>query len=493
MDLDGFEPVRVLRIIHRAASRRDRGSANRRRCLSWFALLPAAPLRTYTEHLELPLHSRPKVNEENLAAACDEAAAIVPGASVKALPEPETTELPQVIRALRNPNFRLFWAGNFTSNIGTWMQNVAQGWLVLTLTNSAFWLGVVGFAGSIPFLFVTLFGGVIADRVNKRRLLLVTQSVMMILAFLLAGFTYFHAIGVWGIAAIAFGNGVSMAMNAPSYQALVPKLVKREDLTNAIALNSAQFNMSRILGPTLGGYAMAIFGMAGNFLLNALSFVAVLWALVRIEYPEEKLGSNQSMWDSLQGGFAYLRSNRQMYVMIWMTAFTSFFGFPFITFIPYFAKVQLNAAEQGLGLLLACSGVGSVLGAMTIAFSGVIRHRGRVLTGCGIFFFLAIIGFSYSHWFALSGCLAFCEGFSGILMISCFNVSIQHLSSDAMRGRMMSIYATSFLGLPPIGALLAGELSRHIDTGHALAMMASVALLSFIGFFAFSQPLRELD
>jgi MFS family permease len=405
----------------------------------------------------------------------------------------ETSELPQAIRALRNSNFRLFWAGNFTSNIGTWMQNVAQGWLVLTLTNSAFWLGVVGFAGSIPFLFVTLFGGVVADRVNKRRLLLVTQSVMMLLAFLLAGLTYFHAIGVWGVAAIAFGNGVAMAMNAPSYQALVPKLVKREDLTNAIALNSAQFNMSRILGPTFGGYAMAIFGMAGNFFLNALSFLAVLWALTRIDYPEEKLSRHQSMWDSLQGGFVYLRSNPQMYVMIWMTAFASFFGFPFITFIPYFAKVQLHAGESGLGWLLACSGVGSVLGAMTIAISGVIRHRGRVLAGCGVVFFAAIIGFSYSHVFALSQVLAFFEGFCGILMISCFNISIQHLSSDAMRGRMMSIYATSFLGLPPIGALVAGELSRHIDTGHALAMMASVALLSFVGFFAFSQPLRELD
>jgi predicted MFS family arabinose efflux permease len=273
----------------------------------------------------------------------------------------------------------------------------------------------------------------------------------------------------------------------------VPKLVKREHLTNAIALNSAQFNMSRILGPTLGGYAMELLGIAGNFFLNALSFVAVLWALVKIEYPEEKLSRHQSMWGSLHSGFAYLRSNRQMYVLVWMTAFASFFGFPFITFIPYFAKVQLNAGESGLGWLLACSGCGSVLGAMTIAVSGVIRHRGRVLTGCGVVFFSAIIGFSFSQRFGLSECFAFFEGFCGILMISCFNVSIQHLSSDEMRGRMMSIYATSFLGLPPIGALLAGELSRHIPTGHALGMMAGVALLSFVGFFAFSKPLRELD
>ncbi len=371
-------------------------------------------------------------------------------------------ELPQVFRALRNSNFRLFWSGNFLSNIGTWMQNVAQGWLVLTLTNSAFWLGVVGFAGSIPFLIFTLFGGVIADRVNKRRLLLVTQTIMMLLAFLLAVLAWLKIITVWEVAAIAFLNGVAMAMNAPSYQALVPRLVKREDLTNALALNSAQFNMSRILGPTLGGYAMALFGVAGNFFLNGLSFVAVLWALVHIRYPDEKPPRRESMWSSLHGGFAYLNSEPQMRVLIWMTAAVSFFGIPFLTFIPYFAKVQLNVGETGLGLLMAGSGLGAVLAAMTVAVAGIIRHRGVVLTLTGVLFFLAIIGICYSHWFALSVCLAFFEGFNGILMISCFNVSIQHLSSDEMRGRIMSIYATSFLGLPPLGALLAGELSRHI-------------------------------
>jgi MFS family permease len=408
-------------------------------------------------------------------------------------PSARETKLPQMARALRNPNFRLFWSGNFLSNIGTWMQNVAQGWLVLLLTNSAFWLGVVGFAGSIPFLIFTLFGGVIADRVDKRRLLLVTQTVMMLLAFLLAGLAWFKVITVWEVAAIAFMNGVAMSMNAPSYQAMVPRLVKREDLTNAIALNSAQFNMSRILGPTLGGYAMAIFGVAGNFFLNGVSFLAVLWALTHIKYPDEKPARHESMWDSLRGGFAYLHENKQMLILIWMTVAASLFGIPFLTFIPYFAKVQLNAGESGLGWLLAASGFGAVLGAMTVAIAGMIRHRGRVLTVAGVIFFLAIIGFSESRSFALSECLAFFEGYCGIMMISCFNVSIQHLSSDEMRGRVMSIYATSFLGLPPLGALLAGELSRHMPTGHALAMMAGTALLCFLGFFAFSQPLRELD
>jgi MFS family permease len=405
----------------------------------------------------------------------------------------QPTRLPPMVRALRNPNFRLFWSGNFLSNIGTWMQNVAQGWLVLVLTNSAFWLGVVGFAGSIPFLIFTLFGGVIADRVDKRRLLLVTQTAMMLLAFLLAALAWLKIIKVWEVAAIAFLNGVAMAMNAPSYQALVPRLVKREDLTNAIALNSAQFNMSRILGPTLGGYAMVLVGVGGNFFLNGVSFLAVLWALVRIRYPDEMPSRHQSMWESFHGGFAYLRRERQMLVLMGMIATASLLGLPFFTFIPYFAKVQLNAGESGLGWLMAASGLGAVLSAMTVAAVGVLRHRGVVLTFAGVIFFSVIICFCYSRSFALSECLAFVEGYNGILMVSCFNVSIQHLSSDEMRGRIMSIYATSFLGLPPLGSLMAGELSRHIPTGHAIAMMSGLAATIFLGFFAFSPSLRELD
>ena len=414
-------------------------------------------------------------------------------AVIAALQAERKDNFPRAVRALGNRNFRLFWTGNFLSNIGSWMQNVAQGWLVLTLTNSSFWLGVVGFAGSIPFLIFTLFGGVIADRVDKRKLLLITQTAMMLLAFLLAALTYFKIISVWSVAAIAFANGVALAMNAPSYQALVPKLVEREDLTNAIALNSAQFNMSRILGPTLGGYAMLLLGVAGNFFLNGLSFVAVLWALTKLRYPKEKLSRHESVLRSLRSGFVYLNSHPQMRVLMWMTAVVSFLAMPFITFIPYFAKIQLNAGETGLGWLLACSGTGSVLGALTIAVIGNIRRRGPVLTVGGVVFFLAIMGFSESHRFAVSGFLAAFEGYSGILMISCFNISLQHLSSDQMRGRIMSIYTTSFLGLPPLGSLLAGELSRHMPTGHVLALMAGLATVIFLAIFASSQALRELD
>jgi len=261
----------------------------------------------------------------------------VPAEVAAVSPAPGTEEpvrIPQVVRALRNPNFRLFWSGNFLSNIGSWMENVARGWLVLLLTNSAFWLGIVGFAGSIPFLFFTLFGGVIADRVDKRRLLLVTQTTMMILAFTLATLAWLKIITVWEVALIAFLNGVTMSMNAPSYQALVPRLVEREDLTNAIALNSAQFNMSRILGPTLGGYAMVVFGVAGNFFLNGISFLAVIAALLRIRYPEEERSRHESMWTSLRSGFAYVNRQPQMRILVGMTGVVSLLGLPFLTFTP---------------------------------------------------------------------------------------------------------------------------------------------------------------
>jgi len=405
----------------------------------------------------------------------------------------ERDSFPRIISSLQNSNYRLFWSGNFLSNIGTWMQNVAQGWLVLLLTGSAFWLGVVGFAGAIPFLFITLFGGVMADRVNKRRLLLVTQSIMMILAFLMAALAYFKLITIWEIIGIAFLNGSAMAMNAPSYQALVPQLVERKDLSNAIALNAAQFNLSRILGPSLGGYAMAVVGVAGNFFLNGVSFLAVLAALVRLKFPQQSDEQHPGMLTSMGQGFAYLRSEPQMRVLIYLVATASLFGLPFLTFIPYFARVQLHTGESGFGWLLASSGAGAVLAAITVAARSSMRHRGVMVASSGVVFFAVLIAICYSSNFALSAGLLVVEGFAAIQMISTVNISIQHLASDRMRGRVMSIYATCFLGLPPVGSLLAGEMSRHIPTPHALAGMAGLGGAIFIGFLCGSRQLRSLD
>ncbi len=408
-------------------------------------------------------------------------------------------EWPQAVRALRNVNFRRFWCGNLASNIGTWMQNVAQGWLVLLLTNSAFWLGVVSFAGSIPFLLFTLFGGVIADRVDKRRLLMLTQSAMMVLAFLLAALAFFKGhdgkalITIWELAGISFLNGVAMSMNSPSYQAMVPRLVEREDLTNAIALNSAQFHMSRIVGPSLGGYAMAVLGVAGNFFLNGLSFFAMLFALTRIHIPASPAPKRQSVLDSLRAGFRYVRGEPQMFVVVLLTAVMSLLVMPFISFIPFFARNQLGTDARGLGWLLASSGAGAVAAAVTVAALGNVRHRGMVITLSSMAVMLVVIGFCFTQRFALAVCLMPLEGYGMILTISSVNVAMQHLSSDEMRGRVMGILGTCAMGLPPLGALFAGELSRHVETRFALAAMVSLAFVFYAGMLMFSRPLRELD
>ena len=373
------------------------------------------------------------------------------------------------------------------------MQNIALSWLVLQLTNSSYWLGIVGFVAAIPYLIFTLFGGVIADRANKRNLLVSTQSAMMLLAFIMSALAYRHIITIRQVAILSFLNGLAMALNAPSYQAMVPRIVPSADLPNAIALNSVQFNLSRVVGPTLGGYAMVWFGVAGNFLLNGLSFFAVLVALLRMRYPAEIAPVKQSVWSSLNEGFRYVRQSREMFALVALVASASFLLFPFLTFVPFFVKNTLHAGERGLGLMMACSGIGAFLAAAIIATHGNIRRRGPIVVFSGAFVMVAAIVFCYSHSFVLSAAMSLCEGFGLTMTSSLMNLALQQLTSDEMRGRVMSIYATSFLGLPPIGCLLAGELSRHMATEHAIAAMAAMALLCFMMFFAASPALRQLD
>ncbi len=392
-----------------------------------------------------------------------------------------TFALPRIARALRHPDFRLFWAGNFLSNIGTWMQNVAQGWLVLQLTNSPFWLGVVGFASSIPILLFALIGGVIADHLNVRKMLLMTQSGMMVFAFIMAGLAWWK-INVYEIVLLALATGVAVSFNTPSYQALVPQLVPREDLSNAIALNSAQFNMSRVLGPTLGGLAMAAFGAAGNFFLNGLSFLAVIVALVRIRYPDRQVRTEGRLWDKLRQGFVYVFSHAEMSPLVVLTAIASMLAIPYLTFIPYFAREVLHTGETGFGVLMACSGAGAFLGAGTVAQLASVRRSTTFVVRAGLAFFLAIILFTFSRSFYLSGALLMVAGYSMVLMVATINTLLQHLAEDHMRGRVMSIYATAFLGLPPIGSLITGLLSHVFTAPHVIAGMSAVAMVGSIFF-----------
>jgi MFS family permease len=415
--------------------------------------------------------------------------------------ETSVIEIPRLARALRHRDFRLFWTGNFLSNIGTWMQNIAQGWLVLKLTNSPFWLGVVGFSSSIPILLFALIGGVIADHVNKRRLLMFTQSAMMVFAFTMAALTWLHHIDVYAIVLLALGTGIAMSLNTPSYQALVPQLLPREDLTNGIALNSAQFNMSRVIGPTLGGFAMALVGEAGNFFLNGLSFLAVLVALTRLNYHEpaaHREGRNGDssvggIWEKMKQGFVYVFEHAGMSSLILVVAIGSLLAIPYLTFVPYFARDVLGTGEPGLGVLMACSGAGAFLGALTIASLTHIRRRGAFVVRAAAVFYLAIIAFTFSRNFYLSGFFLAVAGYCMIISVATINSLLQHLSADAMRGRVMSIYSTAFLGLPPIGCLIAGSLTHLFTAAHVIAGMTALALLGCLGVYWKREGLRELD
>ena len=336
-------------------------------------------------------------------------------------------------------------------------------------------------------------GGVIADHVNNRKLLIGTQSAMMISAFIMAGLAYAGIITKWEIAFLALFTGIAMSLNTPSYQALVPQLVPREDLTNAIALNSAQFNMSRVLGPTLGGFAMALVGVAGNFFLNGLSFLAVIVALTRIRYPERGAPPEGHLWGKLKQGFAYVFSHGYMAPLVVLTAIASLLALPYLVFVPYFARDVLHSGEPGLGLLMACSGLGAFVGAVTIAYLVHIHRRGVFVVRAGMGFFVAIILFTFSRSFWLSALLLMAAGYFMVIMVATINTLLQHLAEDSMRGRVMSIYSTAFLGLPPIGSLIAGLLTRVTTPAHAIAGMSLLALLGSAAVYAASRDLQEMD
>lgn len=409
---------------------------------------------------------------------------------------PVTEAMPRVIRALQHRDFRLFWSGNFLSNVGTWMQNVAQGWLVLQLapTNSAFWLGMVGFASTAPMLFFSLLGGAIADRVDRRKLMMWTQSAMMLFAFVLWGLTATHRITVPLIILLAFASGLAMALNSPAYQSIVPQLVPREDLSNAIALNSAQFNLSRVLGPTLGGFAMAYLGVSGNFLLNALSFLAVLVALLQITYPPVyPVGDERTWWGDVADGFRYVFERREMMLLLLLAGLIAALGIPYMTFVPLFAKEILHTDARGYGLLVAGNGVGAFLGALVLAYRRTMTNRGHFVARSALTFYVFILLFAFSRNFFLSGLFLSGAGFCIVLMIASVNTLLQHLSDDHMRGRVMSLYGMASLGLTPVGCLLAGTLAGSLTAPVTLALLSAVAFILTALVYITQAELRKLD
>jgi len=350
------------------------------------------------------------------------------------------------------------WVGACTSSIGTWMQIVAQAWLVYDLSKSGFLLGLDMFLGGIPIFLFSLFGGVIADRFERRRVLLASQWVQMASAFTLTLLVVFHLVHVWQILSLSFVSGFAQAFGGPAYLALIPTLVKKEDMPNAIALNSIQFNSATVIGPMLGGVAMVKLGNAWCFGLNGLSFLApiISLSLLHIRMIPEKTA--ESVLDSMKDGFRFIRRHGAMEALMVLAFAMTALGMPSRTFLPIFAKQVFHRGPEVYTMFISVAGVGSVLGALAVASLGNVGHKGRIALSMLILMGVGITGFALSSSLALSFVLVFLNGASMVGVFAMVNSLVQLITTNEMRGRVMSAYNFAFRGGMPMGNLLAGWL-----------------------------------
>ena len=376
-------------------------------------------------------------------------------------------------------DFRVLWLGAFTSTVGTWTQRVAQNWLVLTLTGSAFYLGLDSFLGELPVLLFTLIGGVIADRHDRRYLLVGSQCGQMASAFILAALVYFDVIEVWHILVLSFVSGCAQAFGGPAYQSLLPALVPKQHLPNAIALNSIQFNLARVIGPLIAGVALTAIGTAACFGMNGLSFLVVIVALLSLKVKHLPPPTRQRMMDELRGGLSYVRHQGSLAALTSLAFATTFLGLPLLTLLPVIAQ---DVFQQGVGQyskMMAFSGAGAVVGALVVAWLGKFRHMGRTLLIVQIVFGALIVAFSLSRVILLSEVLLFFAGSMLIMVFSLVTSLVQLVAPDELRGRVMSIFMVSFRGGIPLGNLAAGFVASRVSAPFVLtvngALLASVA------------------
>lgn len=402
-----------------------------------------------------------------------------------------------MFRALSHRNYRVFWIGAFLSNIGTWMQAVAQGWLVLQLTDSALWLGIDAFMATAPGFFLTLAGGVFADLVDRRRLLLYTQVVAGFAAVGLAILVWTNHVTVWMVLGFSFVTGCCMALAGPSYQAMTFDLVGREDLANAIALNSSQFQLSRVVGPLLAGIGFNFFGLAGCFFLNGLSFVAVVVALRMVHFKEataytHSVKDRRALWQDLIAGFRYVRNRPRVFSLLSIFAINSLFGAPYITMIPIFARDIFHLGASGLAWMMGVAGAGAFFGALFLAYLGDFKRKGWSVLGGAFGFGIFLIAFAQSTQLAWSLVSLFGVGFTIVTSVAVTNTLLQQLVTDEMRGRVMSMFILSFIGAMPFGNLLAGAVSHRYGAPFALAA-GGVCIIIYVTVMAIlNRRLREL-
>lgn len=380
--------------------------------------------------------------------------------------------------ALRHRNFQLYFGGQLISNAGTWMQIIAQGWLVYELTHSELSLGIVGFASAIPTLLVSPWGGVVVDRVPKRSLLIMTQSGAMILAFILAALTFTHAVQAWHIVLLAAGLGVVNSFDAPARQAFVVEMVGREDLPNAIALNSMMFNSARVVGPAMGGLLLAAIGAAWCFTINGLSFLAVifgLWAMQII--PREARHQSESAWKQLTGGIKYVSGQTDLGGLILLSLIFSIFGISYSTILPAFVDHMLKQGAAAYGWINAATGVGAVTGAFMIANHRGSNWRSTWLFWASVSFPIVLIMFAFNPFFPLSLILGVGLGIGFMVEFTMINTLLQTRVEDHLRGRVMALYTLTFFGFSPFGNLAVGALSERIGLSYAMTLFAVIGLL----------------
>lgn len=384
---------------------------------------------------------------------------------------------PDAFRALRHRNYQLFFAGQLISLIGTWMDQVAESWLVYRLTGSALLLGTVAFASQIPVFLFAPIGGAVADRLNRRTILVATQSCMMVLAFALAGLTLTHRIKVWELMVLAALLGVVNAFDIPARQAFIVDMVSRDDLVNAIALNSSMFNGARVVGPAVAGIVVAAIGEGWCFFANAVSFIAVITGLLLMRLQRPRLTIEGSPLENIIEGFKFVIKNRPIHALMILLGVVSFTAMPYAVLMPIFAEDILHGGAKALGLLMGCSGVGALAGALALAMKKSIQGLGRWVAVSCMGFGVALIIFSFSRYLWLSAVLLIPVGLSVMVQMASSNTLIQSMVPDQLRGRVMAVYSMMFMGMAPFGALLAGSIAHAIGAPWTVAMGGFVAII----------------
>jgi MFS family permease len=396
--------------------------------------------------------------------------------------------------ALTYRDFRVLWIGAFMSTIGTWMQKVAQNWLVLTITgtSSAFFLGLDTFLGELPILLLTLIGGVIADRYDRRRLLLGSQYVQMAAAFALAALVYWDRVTIWHVLTLSVVTGLAQAFGGPAYQSLMPSLVDKQHLPNAIAFNSIQFNLARVIGPLLAGAALAAFGMVACFGLNGLSFLAVIVAILSLHVRHIPPAGTEGMRQQLNGGFRYVRDNPALIGLAVLGFAATFLGNPVLTFLPLFAQDVFHGGVEQYTQLMACAGAGAVTGALVVAWRGKFPHMGRTLLLIQIAFGALVVLFALTRVFWISALLLFGAGACMVMVFSTLSSLVQLNAPNEMRGRVMSIYMVAFRGGMPLGSLAGGWLATVTSAPTVLTVNGVLLTLVAAWFLLKSHGVKEL-